>query len=397
MSPVSSHAARVNPPSSGAASSPKEAIRMLRVGLRTKARILAVGAERQSSVCLHSGNTAYLGPTLGDLTDPAVYRAFQAQIDLLKRRAGYPPNVVAHDLHPLYVTTMYARSLELPAAAVQHHHAHVAAVMAERRISGPVIGICCDGVGFGDDGAAWGCEVLVCRFADYQRAGHLAYFPLLGGDAAAVDTWRSAYALVCQAGVPEDEIPGLGAFAHVAGGQIAALRKLSHSRINAPPTSSLGRVFDGVSFLMGLCDRNDRPAQAAAALEKVALPGAAEPYPYETVNAPDGIRMSLAATIRGVLRDLNNGENRGRISARFHETAARMLSAAAQIAAEKHGIRRIVLAGGCFLNQRLLARLSCLLEKRRLEVYLPRVVSIGDAGIALGQAAIAAAMADEKE
>lgn len=354
--------------------------------------VLAVGAERQSSACCLHAARAILCGSLGDLMDPRVYRAFREQIVRRSRLESFAPATIAHDMHPLYVSTQYAREWHLPLVAVQHHHAHIVSVMAEHRWSHPVIGICCDGVGFGDDGAAWGCEVMCCTPAEYHRVGHLDYFPLLGGDAAATETWRSAFALVQQALGALGCCRDIAAFSHVPTDQLDAMERLANSTLNAPPTSSLGRVFDGVSFLLGLCDRNTQPAQAAIALERVALPATLPPYPYETTVTTDGVHMSLAATIRAILRDLERHENRGRISARFHETVARMLTATTIIAAEKHNIDTVVLAGGCFANLRLRERTTDLLQKRHLRALIPSRVPIGDAGIALGQATIAAAM-----
>lgn len=396
MSPIA-HASTLPP----AADSCGEAA-TLRGPFRTRRRILAVGAERQSSICLYHVDQAYCPETLGDLSHPAVYRAYRRQIEQHIRLRAFKPDIVAHDLHPLYLSTQYARELAAMGAVavgVQHHHAHIVSVMAEHRLARPVIGVCCDGLGFGDDGAAWGCEVLYATLAAYTRIGHLDYFPLLGGDAAATETWRSAYALVRQsmeheqcglirAGIPRE---ALACFDQVPAEQLEVLERLWASALNAPPTSSLGRVFDAISFLLGLCDRNDRPAQAAIALEQCALPGPAEPYPYETTVGPEGIRMSLSATIRSILRDHAHRQNRGRISARFHETVARMLVATTLIAAERSGVTAVVLSGGCFANARLRTRTTELLERRRLKVYSPQLVPIGDAGIALGQAVVAAA------
>ncbi len=384
------------------AAPPIDAADVLQCPVRTDHRILAVGAERQSSACLYTDDQATNCRTLGDLSEPAIYRAYRELISRVEHAASFRPDVIVHDLHPLYLSTQYARERSaagIPLMAVQHHHAHIVSVMAEYRASCPVIGICCDGVGLGDDGAAWGCEVMHATLSDYARIGHLDYFPLLGGDAAATDTWRSAFALVKQAmpeGAKGPEGRGarcefLAAFVHVPAEQLEVLERLGSSSLNAPPTSSLGRVFDAVSFLLGLCDRNDTPAQAAIALEKAALPGVIEPYPYETTVGPNGIRMSLSATIRAILRDLQLHQNRGRISGKFHETVARMLAATTLIATEQCDVSTVVLSGGCFANTRLRDRTTELLEKRHLTVLSPRRVPIGDAGIALGQAVIAAA------
>ncbi|MCK4342069.1 MAG: carbamoyltransferase HypF, partial [Phycisphaerae bacterium] len=246
-------------------------------------KILAVGGELKSTCCLLTGGEAVLSEHLGDLSHPDAFRHFVRAIDRLKALCGFEPDAVACDLHPQYLATEYARGLGLPVIAVQHHHAHVLSVMAEWGEAGPVVGLACDGTGFGPDRAVWGCEVLLCERGEYKRAGHLEYYPLVGGDAAALDTWRPAAALLRAArGSSEGAVP--------SSEDMQVFEQQAAGSINAPPTSSLGRVFDAVSFLLGLCSRNRHEAEAAMALEALAAdqPDEVEPYAYMVNSAATG-------------------------------------------------------------------------------------------------------------
>lgn len=368
-----------------------------RLGTPTELNILAVGGELKSSVCLYSGHEARLSKPLGNLTDPQSYRLFVRTIEQMKQQSHFTPDLVAHDLHPLYLSTRRALSIGVPTVAIQHHHAHLLSVMADWDTTEPLVGICCDGVGYGADGAAWGCEIMRCSRASYKRLGHLEYFPLPGADAAAIENWRPAAAMLRQAF-------GSSWIHHLSeklrwpdSKDLDRLASMMEGRLNTPMTSSLGRVFDGVSFLLGLCDRNDQEAQAAIALEAAASIGTAEAYPYEAVAAQGSIRMSLAPAFRAIVSEQRELKDSGYISARFHETIARMLATSAAQACEMCDLAVVALSGGCFNNRRLLKRLTELLDQRHLTVVLPRRVSYGDDGLALGQAVGAAAAHQESK
>ena len=359
-------------------------------------RILAVGGELKSTVCLLTGGEAVLSEHLGDLGHADTFRHFTRAVDRLRALFAFTPDVVACDLHPRYLATEYAHRLGLPVVAVQHHHAHIASVMAEWGESGPIVGLACDGTGFGADHSVWGGELLLCDRGDFERLGHLDCFPLVGGDIAAIETWRPAAALVraaCGDGWPEllcressDRCPAPGREAlDVFAAQVAG-------EINAPPTSSLGRVFDAVSFLLGLCPRNRHEAEAAMALEASAAGEAAavEPFAYEVRTDGTEYRLSVLPAIRDILDARDRRVSQAHIAARFHETMARMLAEAARCAARPRRITRVALSGGCFANRRLLTRLTDLLEGDGFEVLYQRHVPCGDGGLALGQALIAA-------
>jgi len=354
--------------------------------------VLSLGGELKSAFCLYAGREALLSEPLGDLTDPATFRRSLSDIERASAAAGFTPQLVAHDLHPQYVSSHHARTLGLPSIAVQHHHAHIVSVMADWNLEKKVVGVCCDGVGYGTDGAAWGCEVLLCDAASFARSGHLDYFPLVGGDSAAVDTWRPAAALVRQAHGDDWRSKAACAFDGLPEDALATFEQQLDAGLNTPMTSSLGRAFDAVSFLLGLCDRNEHEGQAAIALDAAAADGDFDAYPYETTAASGTIKMSLSPAIRSIIKDIKTRAHASEMSARFHETIARMLATTAQLVCDGGGTSIVVLSGGCFANRRLAARVRDLLEKRHLKVYAARRVSCGDAGIALGQAVAAAAM-----
>jgi len=359
----------------------------------TDRKILALGGELKSTVCLFHNGEATLSEHLGDLTNPDAYRNFVSAIDRLKELYEFTPDRLAYDLHPQYLSTHYARNSHIPAIAVQHHHAHIVSVMAEWGEPGPVVGLACDGVGYGTDGAAWGCEVLHCSPHSFQRLGHLDYFPQVGGNAAAIETWRPAAALLRQV-QPEAWRETLLALdgdrtQTLTSDTLDRFERQAAARLNAPDSSSLGRVFDAVSFLLGLCERNRHEAEAAVALEAVAKLEPAEPYPYEVVERDGGISLSVLPAIVEIAAAAAGGAPVNQVSTRFHETIAAMLAGAARIACEITAVDTVGLSGGCFANRVLLTRLVELLKSRKLRVLYHRQVPCGDGGIALGQAVAA--------
>jgi len=376
-------------------------------------RILAVGGELKSTVCLLDRGEAVLSEHLGDLTRPETFRHFVRAIDRLKDLCGFEPQVVACDLHPRYLATEYARRLGVPVIEVQHHHAHIASVMAEWGEVGPVVGLSCDGTGFGTDGAIWGCEVLLCERGDFRRLGHLEYFPLVGGDLAALETWRPAAALLRAAfgdawhdefkaailrrpvRSPAATFPVGPVFNRSEGetptppDDLGVFEQQIVRGVNAPPTSSLGRVFDAVSFLLGLCAYNRHEAEAAMAVEAAAssAPAAVEPFAFDISETEAGWRLSLLPAIRDIA---TARDGPALVAARFHETVARVLASAASRVCRQYGTTKVGLSGGCFANHRLLTRLVELLDRAGLHVLYHRQVPAGDGGLALGQAFVAA-------
>jgi len=366
----------------------------IEIGFASPEPILAVGAELKSTVCLLAGNQAIVSEHLGELPNAEAYRHFIGTIEQFNKLLQTEPTIVACDSHPGYAATRYARKLGLPIVEVQHHHAHVVSCMAENGLSGQVIGISCDGTGYGSDGATWGCEILVCSEAEFERAAHLRYYPVLGGDAAARETWRPAASLLSQVEGGDFVQAAPEAFAQVPADATAMARQQLRQPDRLPQTSSLGRLFDAVAFLLGICEYNRHEAQAAMALEAIATQSPhTEPLDYTNKRdaGPDEpIIFDVGAFLRVLIERRRAGQSVGSLARAFHETIATMLAEAASQAAGLHGLNRIVLSGGCFINRLLTERVTTLLAAHGREVFVHRQVPPGDGGIALGQAVVAA-------
>ena len=291
--------------------------------------------------------------------------------------------MVAHDLHPDFFSSRFAadfaRSRGLPLVAVQHHHAHVAAVMAEHRIEGEVLGLALDGVGLGPDGGIWGGELLRASATEFERLGHLRELPLPGGDKAAREPWRMAAAALHLLG-RGDEITAR--FPYPAA---KALPLMLNSGVHTPPTSSCGRWFDAAAGLARIKDTTAFEGQAAMLYE-----GLAEAHgPVPALAGGYGLGEDGVLDFAPLLARLADEPDASRSAALFHATLAAGLADWADGAARTHGLRRIALGGGCFLNRVLSRELRCLLEARGLEVFEASRVPPNDGGLSLGQAWIA--------
>jgi len=356
--------------------------------------ILAVGPELKNTICLLRSNQAVLGEHIGDLTNAAAYRHFMGAIDCLKALLQSTPAVVAHDLHPMYMSTQYARQLGgVRLVGVQHHFAHVVSCMAEHRLDEPVIGIAADGTGFGDDGAIWGCEILRAEWTGYIRLGHLRYFPLPGGDAAARQACRPALAVLYETlGAAAFDTP----FARRIDDALRnALREMLERNAGTVPTSSLGRLFDAAACLTGVAGENHFEGQAPMALE-AAITADEGHYPHPVLHHDGWFELDYRPMIGAMKADIDSQVPVGTIAARFHNSVAELLKAGTLAARGLTGLRKVVLSGGCFANRYLTDRLVCVLEQSGFEVYTHRIVPCGDGGVALGQAVHAAAITADR-
>jgi hydrogenase maturation protein HypF len=310
---------------------------------------------------------------------------FRASLAHLIRLSGSRPAVVAHDLHPDYASRALAQRLGLPCVAVQHHHAHVAACLAEHGQRGPVIGVAFDGTGYGTDGAIWGGDVLIADLAGFRRAGHLEYLPLPGGDAAIRHPARvaAAYLLALAGEVADPRLRGA-----LGEPMLGALRRMIERRVNTVPTSSCGRLFDAVAAILGVADTVTYEGQAAMMLEALAR-GAdtAGEYPF---TIADGV-VGLAALLAAIGADQRDGAPARAIARRFHRTLAAIVQAQAERVRAATGLDTVVLTGGCFQNRLLLADCLERLGGSGFSVLVHRQVPANDGGLALGQAVIAAA------
>ncbi len=355
--------------------------------------VLACGAGLKNTFCLAEGHNAFPSQHIGDLENLEADSFFRETIKLLQEILEIEPEIVAHDLHPDYLSTGYAMErAEGRKVAVQHHHAHVVSCMAEHGLQGPVIGVSADGTGLGTDGRIWGGEVLLAELHGFTRFAHLEYVPMPGSEGAIRHPWRMAESYLCHA-LGDDSLEFLArVWPGVPAGEMDVVRTLIRQGVNSPLTSSLGRLFDGVAALCGIRDRVAYEGQAAVELE--ALLDDREPGVYdadlETGGSP--VIVPLSGIVRGVVRDLEKKVPVPVVSARFHNTVVRIFLRLCERARAETGVRTVVLSGGVFQNARLLTRLPALLEKGGFDVFTQEKIPANDGGISLGQAVAAAAM-----
>jgi hydrogenase maturation protein HypF len=354
--------------------------------------ILAVGAMLKCAFALVRGRHAFVGHHIGDLENYEAYRAFREGIPHLERLLGIAPAVVAHDLHPDYPSTRYAlERAGIERIGVQHHHAHIAAVMAEHGLRGPVIGVACDGTGYGTDGTIWGGEILLADYAGFERAAHLEVVPMPGGEAAVRDAWRMAAAWLRQAFGPGGEAMAPRIAERVGPVRWGGLWRLLASDVPQPRTSSLGRLFDAVSCLLGLCDTADYEGQAAVWLEMEADESEAGAYAFG-LGGEAPLVLEATPVVRAIVRDLRDNVAPARIAARFHNGVVEAVVATCRRLRERTGVATVALGGGVMQNALLLGRLLRRLRAEGLEPFAPRRVPPNDGGLCLGQAAVAAAL-----
>ena len=345
--------------------------------------ILACGAQLKSTACVAKGHRAWVGHHIGDLEDWETLRAFGESAEHLERLFAVAPEVVVHDLHPGYLSTAYALEREgVETLAVQHHHAHLAACLAEWGERGPAVGAILDGTGLGTDGTIWGGEILVGGLEDARRVAHLRPVRMPGAEAAIREPWRMACAWLAEAtGEEEPAIPArLGG--RVAPATWSAVARLAHAE-RSPLTSSAGRLLDAVAAICGLRARVSYEGQAAIELEAACDPAGHGAYPMDGLDPREAV---LAA-----VRDLARGVAVGVVAARVHDGLAAAVAAACARAAGDGGSDLVVLSGGVFQNRRLLGGTAGRLERAGLRVLIPERLPPNDGGISYGQAAVAAA------
>ena len=354
-------------------------------------QILAAGSELKNTFCITNQKYAFLSHHIGDMENYETLESFEQGVKHFERLFRVKPEAIAYDLHPNYLATRY--SLErserenLQAIGVQHHHAHIAACMAEHGLDGthPVIGLAFDGTGYGEDGAIWGGEILIADYMSFQRRFHLEYFPLPGGDAAIKKPARTALALLWALSLEWDE--RLAPVVEFCAEDQVTLRTQLEKRINTPLTSSIGRLFDAAAALAGVRHQVNYEGQAAIEFEALADP--AEAGKYSFVLDQDQVRVRSA--VEALIRDILDGVPPSKISTKFHNGLAESILEMCQTIKAETGINEVALSGGVWQNITLLRRTLSLLERAGFRVYLHREVPPNDGGLSLGQAAIAAA------
>jgi hydrogenase maturation protein HypF len=354
--------------------------------------VLAVGAELKGVVCLTNGKRAFLSQHIGDLQNAATLDSMRTTAEHLKQVLRIEPQVVAHDLHPDYLSTSYALSLpDLPKIAVQHHHAHMASCMAENGLEGDAIGVILDGTGYGLDGTIWGGEFLVGGYSGFQRKGHWRPLPLPGGDAAVREPYRMALSYLYSAFGDRLFDLALPCVMQVPAEERSLFLKMIERRINSPLTSSCGRLFDAVAALIGVRSRVSYEGQAAIELEALAEGCSLDhSYPYEICNDGGCFVADFGPTIRAIVGDLEAGISQAGIARTFHNTVAAAVLDTCRLIRNDTGLHRVALSGGVFQNKLLSEAIFTLLSREDFRVFTQRLAPPNDGGIALGQAIIAA-------
>jgi hydrogenase maturation protein HypF len=357
-------------------------------------QVLACGAELKNTFCLTKDDHAFLSQHIGDMENEETLEHFGNTIELYKRLFRIEPEAIACDMHPEYLSTKYAvetaEQQGLPLTPVQHHHAHIASCLMDNGVEGPVIGVALDGTGYGTDGTVWGGEFMVADCAHFERAGHLEYVPLLGGEAAIRNPYRMSLSYIWTLlgkDYSVEDIP----IANLDHSTIDVLKQQLERGVNSPPTSSAGRLFDAVSALSGVRGKVDYEAQAAVELEMLVTDGDfnGETYPY-SIEEREGVRViRLAELFAELIDEVRSDTPVSAVSLRFHHTVASMVNEMCELIANDTGIDRVALSGGVLQNRLLLRLTTKALRNQGFSVLTHRMVPTNDGGISLGQAAIA--------
>jgi hydrogenase maturation protein HypF len=328
---------------------------------------------------------------IGDLENLETGAAFHEALGRYRELFSIEPHFVVHDQHPGYLSTRFAAESGLPvAAAVQHHHAHIAAVMAEHGRIEPVIGVAYDGTGYGSDGLTWGSEVLIADLAGFRRLAHLRYAPLPGGDAAARAPWRTALGYLWE--VPEAADAIARALQGMPRSHADLVRQQLARGVNAPRASSMGRLFDAAAAVLVVQHVSDYEGEAAMRLEAAAGAETGRVLPFSLTRRADGVHeLDGAVILAGLDARLSAGGSVVRLAASFHDTVVHATAELVRHAADETGVRTVALGGGCFQNARLLSGLRRRLEGDGFTVLVPQRFSPNDGSISLGQAAVGAA------
>ena len=357
-------------------------------------QILACGGGLKSTICLTKGNNAFISQHIGDIENQATYEFFQLTIEHMKRILDINPGIIAYDLHPDYLSSIYAlEQQDVEKVPVQHHHAHIVSCMAENRLDGPVIGLSFDGTGYGTDGNIWGGEILIAEDKRFERAAYLSYVPMPGSEAAIKEPWRMAVSYLYDAFGEEFYSLDLPVFKEIDEKKIRFIVEMISKQINSPSTSSLGRFFDGIAAIIGIRNYVVFEGQAAMELEMLAGKSIKESYNFEWISG-DMHKVLLQPIVCGVVDDMRKGVHPSNISSKFHATIIKLFSELCEVIRKESGLNRIALSGGVFQNSIILTGLMEKLEEKGFQVFTHTQVPANDGGISLGQAMVASAVAN---
>jgi hydrogenase maturation protein HypF len=365
-------------------------------------QILATGPELKNTFCLSKEDYAFISHHIGDMENYETLQSFEEGIDDYENLFRIKPEVIACDQHPNYLATRYAinrsQTSDLPLFQIQHHHAHIAACMADNRLTGdhPVIGVALDGTGYGDDGHIWGGEFLITDYRGYQRYAHLVYTPLPGGDAGIKNPFRIALAQLWHNGIDwDDDLPPVKA---ACGDDLSMLKSMLEHEINTPLTSSIGRLFDAAAALTGIRSHVNYEAQAAIEFEACVNLDETQAYTFEILKSKGNLEnqginpfeICTKTMFTEIIADLRAGTPVNNISAKFHNGLANMIVEICQSARDIYGIQEVALSGGVWQNMTLLGKTTQLLSRSGFRILVHKQIPPNDGGLALGQAAITA-------
>ena len=349
--------------------------------------ILGTGAELVNCFAIGKDNKAILSQHIGDLKNIETYEFYCETIERFKKLFNFNPTVIARDLHPQYLSSKYAEETNLQQIKVQHHHAHIASCMAEHKINEKVIGVSFDGTGYGDDNNIWGGEFFVCDFKSYKRVNHFDYIAMPGGDKVTEEPWRIAVSYLYKAFGKKFLEFDLAFMKNINPESVDFLCHAIDKKINSPLTSSSGRLFDAISALTNICTYSKFHAEAPMRLEAIIDKKIKTSYPFNVKNT-----ILFEETIEQIVKDLKNNVSPSEISTKFHNTVISVICELADDLRDKHNINKVVLSGGTFQNKYLLKNVEILLQNKNFEVFSHCKIPTNDAGIALGQMAVASAI-----
>lgn len=356
-------------------------------------QILGCGAEEKNTFCLTRENYAFISQHIGDMENMETLEHYVNTISLYKKLFRISPAIIAHDMHPEYLPTKYAKELaekeNLKLLPVQHHHAHIASCLADNGVTDKVIGVSLDGTGYGTDGRIWGGEFMIADLKGFERLAHLEYLPLPGGMLAIQKPWRIAAGYLLALGIaPDNDLPLMS---YCATDELSIIRDQVNKNINAPLTSSMGRLFDAVSALIGIRGIIEYEAHAAIDLEicATAAPQETGGYPFSLTTESGMKIIRLKSLFEAIIKDIRDKTSRETIAARFHNTVISLILEVCRDISKYSGIKKVALSGGVFQNRLLLRKTVPLLESAGFEVYTHHQVPCNDGGISLGQVAVA--------
>jgi len=352
--------------------------------------VLGCGADIKNTFTLTKGSFAIPGQHIGDMENYETLMFFEESLRNLKDVYRVKPVALAYDLHPMYLSTQWAVKQEgIEKIGIQHHYAHIASVMAEKGMKDKVIGVSFDGTGYGTNGNLWGGEFLIADIKGFKRAGHFRYIPLPGGEMAVKEPWRTAISYIYD--IAGDEVmqylESISFVERYGDERINDILKIIDKKQFSPLSSGAGRLFDAVSAILGLCDKNTFEGEAAIALESITMPDIMDDYPVD-IKFREPIEVDFSHTVLRIIDDLLNGEDKGIISSKFHNTVATVVFRVAQKLSSLHKIDDVALSGGVFQNMYLLDTTITQLNSIGMKTYINEKVPSNDAGISLGQAYI---------